>query len=311
MPIEIPLTPDEGFFWILCIGSFPMFLSGVSVVTGACFAMGPGSLHSGGKRTILSIALMTGWQYYVFMYLHHYPRLTGCTQGLGCLLENPFSASASIASEAEAWQEWPLLFYHICMAMWLWSWLTAIKATPVCPLRTSELAEGYARSAEEGDAVRQRHRQAGCRSCREIGGGSVPGFDHYCPLIGNAVGRANRKPFILTLVYQMLSAVVLLGDGVPYAIDALSRSKGLWSDAKDAQVLVGVILSLHINTVCLFLLCTQLLVLPLGISSVELWNFCPWLWDSQVLVAQRGVSFPRLSHVTRELGPVYRWLIPV
>ena len=293
---------------MIVVGAFPMFLSGINVITGACFASGPGTLHKGGRRTVAFVALLTVWQYWVYMYLHHYPRLTGCTEGLGCLGTNPIRVASRLMEEGS---EVHIMIYHVCMVLWVWSWVTAICTDVTSKEKTKELVDAYERSAEDGDSVRMAHRAAGCRRCTEIGGASVEGFDHYCPLVANAVGRRNRKAFVLTLIYQMVTGLILLRDGIPVAVEVLSNKSTIWDGQKNMQVLVGVVLSIHINLVCLFLFTVQFLVLPLGISSVELWNFCPWLQDEQVLATQRWPALPRPSTISKELGPFYLCLVPL
>ena len=308
MPVAVPVTEDEAFLFMLCVGSLPLFLMGINLVTGACFAAGPGSLQEGGHRTVAAVALLTAWQYWVYMYLHHLPRVAGCDEGWGCLVDTG-SAYAALWQRVVQGSEARLAAYHVCMVLWLWSWVRAIRTDVVCPVRTKELAD----AGEDAGCVRSRQRAAGCRSCKEVGGGSVQGFDHYCPLVANAVGRANRKPFLLTLVYQLVTGYLLLGDGLPFAVATLGElpPAELAREPKHLQVLIGSVLSVHVNLVCLFLLSVQVVVLPLGISSNELWCLFPWVSKQYAHLEPRRPSLPSIRNVLRELGPVYLLPLPV
>ncbi|KAJ9469696.1 hypothetical protein DIPPA_00127 [Diplonema papillatum] len=299
--MEVPLTIDEAFFAMVVIGSLPGFLMVVNCWTGACFAAGPASLRKGGKRTVCALALLVAWQYYVYMYVWHFPRVTGKTTK-ECLWTNPFSLLKAALRDEK------LAVYHAAMTLWIVSWVRAIRCDVSSDKLRSELAKAEAAGDDELFEWKKKKRAVGTRTCREIGGVPVPGFDHYCPLINNAVGRRNRKLFILTLAFQLVSGWCLLTDGVPVAVDYWSRD---WAAGplEVPQIAIGVVLSLHINLVSLFLLSVQMLVLPFSISSIELWTLLPWQ-DANAGFAPRKPSWPSIQSITRELGPFWLWPIP-
>eukprot|EP01060_Flectonema_neradi_P013365 TRINITY_DN20130_c0_g1_i1.p1 TRINITY_DN20130_c0_g1~~TRINITY_DN20130_c0_g1_i1.p1 ORF type:complete len:307 (+),score=29.00 TRINITY_DN20130_c0_g1_i1:44-964(+) len=298
MPVQLPMTAQEGFFGMVVIGGFPAFMMVVGFLTGGCVISGPASLQNGGKATIAVLGAMIVWQYWVYMYLWHHQKVHHC--GISeLLLSNPVTLLLTTASERPH-----IILYHTSMILWVTSWYRGITTNVTSDKHTAELAAVI--DTDQFGEVQKRHRSEGIRRCKEIGGGSVIGFDHYCPIISNAVGRKNHKYFILALVYQLCSGYFLLRDGIPEAIRILSQRE--YTDYSEPQILFGVVLSIYINGVVAFLLFVQLIVIPTGISSVEFWTLFPWVEDSY---QARRPSFPRISNIRKTMGSLLLIWLPI
>ena len=298
MEIHLNMTEREGFFWMIVIGGFPAFMMAVGFLTGGCVLSGPMSLRGGGEKTIIVLTAMIIWQYWTYMYLWHHQEVHGCGV-YELLLMNPLTTLYITLSERRH-----IIYYHIAMVLWIVSWYRGITSDVVSKKFSAEISE--AADTDRFTEVQKRHRSEGIRRCTEIGGGSVVGFDHFCPIINNAVGRKNHKFFVLALVYQLCSGYFLLRDGIPEATRILSRRDH--DSYSEPHILVGVILSIYINGIVAFLLSVQVLVIPMGISSLEFWTLFPWVENCY---QARRPSFPHINHIKKTMGSLLLIWLPV
>eukprot|EP01065_Artemidia_motanka_P030829 TRINITY_DN36965_c0_g1_i1.p1 TRINITY_DN36965_c0_g1~~TRINITY_DN36965_c0_g1_i1.p1 ORF type:complete len:305 (+),score=35.49 TRINITY_DN36965_c0_g1_i1:67-981(+) len=292
MDLDLPARPhpfDETFFWMIVVGTLPASGIAANTATGACLFGGSGK---GGWRMVTVVAALTLWQYWVFIGLWHYPRLS--THGLPA----------------------HVLVYHVFMALWLYCWVRGILADVTCPASTEQLKaardaveSSNGKSAEAMDrlfAVKREHRNAGAHSCQTLGGAVVPGFDHFCPILNNAVGTRNRKYFLLALMYEVPAGLILLADGVPVAQRILSMKE--WGLAH-AQILSGTVLACHVNFAVAGLLVVQLASILLGTTSVGLWPYLPFSSAERADIRLRPFSVEYMKGV---LGSrVLLWPFPV
>eukprot|EP01062_Namystynia_karyoxenos_P048205 TRINITY_DN36623_c0_g1_i1.p1 TRINITY_DN36623_c0_g1~~TRINITY_DN36623_c0_g1_i1.p1 ORF type:complete len:358 (+),score=118.27 TRINITY_DN36623_c0_g1_i1:77-1075(+) len=319
LPAE-PHPLDVGFFWMMVIGTFPGVAIAGNLATGSCLLTG--ATASRGWKMVRGIAALTIWQYWVYMFTWHLPRLAGSPGAGAFLLGLPGSAAAAasaLAAPGAAQLRAHLLCYHVAMALWMAAWVRAMRTETRSGELTGELRAAQKRcdaappcSDERERALgdyrelKRRHRSCGHRSCDTMDGDVVPGFDHFCPFVNNAIGSSNRRFFLQALVWQLAAGGLLLWEAVPVTMRMMSLPE--WGFA-EAQIALGTLAACHVNILIAGLLAAQLAALALGLSTLELWSLLPW---SRGDVERRPVRCCSLAALREALGSsVLLWLLPL
>eukprot|EP00756_Hemistasia_phaeocysticola_P057644 Hpha_TRINITY_DN34252_c0_g1::TRINITY_DN34252_c0_g1_i1::g.34364::m.34364 len=276
LPPAHPL--DRTFIWIVVFGSLPASGIIINLLAGDCLLSRTGKR---GWRMVIAVALITLWQFWVYVIAWHAPRLSDSAdsadflQNFGSTAPRMWAGLVRLSERDQAM----LAVYVGATLGWVSCWFQAIRADTTSKELSGELRRARERFAEaEGDedkaeaerilgGVKQRHRALGAHGCQTLGGEVVPGFDHYCPLINNAVGSKNRAVFVAALFFELCAGAVLLIEGIPVAQQLLGVKQ---PTADQWQILVGVVLCSHVNFAIGGLLLLQLVALAFGTTTVGL-----------------------------------------